>query len=249
MTSTRARMPSSCLAARRCRSTGSSASRPAGCPHSSIREDASVNLAAVAELEARFPKLENRHRRIGGRQPWPATFYAGACGPDDLRHRRRRGGQDSAEGGGRGFAAAICSSSTRSTWLRMSGPNLEVMRRDTIRMRGERPFRMISSASRRRGRGDADMGAIAVRPITHADFVTPPEFAAFRLAADPDGPDRRPRPRNSSTTATAFGWAAAISRSRSACCRRSGSRPTSRGCSISSIRRRASSTATAISCG
>ena len=31
------------------------------------------------------------------------------------------------------------------------------------------------------------MGAIAVRPITHADFVTPPEFANFRLASDPTG--------------------------------------------------------------
>jgi urease accessory protein len=31
------------------------------------------------------------------------------------------------------------------------------------------------------------MGAIAVRPITHADFVTPPEFAAYRLADDPTG--------------------------------------------------------------
>src|SRR5689334_11349486 len=28
-----------------------------GCPHSAIREDASVNLAAVAELESRFPSL------------------------------------------------------------------------------------------------------------------------------------------------------------------------------------------------
>jgi urease accessory protein len=31
------------------------------------------------------------------------------------------------------------------------------------------------------------MGALAIRPITHADFVTPPEFADFRLAADPTG--------------------------------------------------------------
>jgi urease accessory protein len=31
------------------------------------------------------------------------------------------------------------------------------------------------------------MGALAIRPITHADFVTPPEFAEQRLAADPTG--------------------------------------------------------------
>jgi urease accessory protein len=31
------------------------------------------------------------------------------------------------------------------------------------------------------------MGAIAIRPITHADFVIPPEFADFRLANDPTG--------------------------------------------------------------
>ena len=31
------------------------------------------------------------------------------------------------------------------------------------------------------------MGAIAIRPITHADFVTPPEFADLRLSSDPTG--------------------------------------------------------------
>src|SRR5207244_1010631 len=37
-----------------------------GCPHSAIREDASINLAALAELEKRFPKLHTIVVESGG---------------------------------------------------------------------------------------------------------------------------------------------------------------------------------------
>ena len=37
-----------------------------GCPHTAIREDASINLAAVAEMSARFPDLEILFIESGG---------------------------------------------------------------------------------------------------------------------------------------------------------------------------------------
>ena len=58
------------------------------------------------------------------------------------------------------------------------GADLEVMRRDSLRMRGDRPFLLHQPAARRRRRGDAAMGASQLA-ITAADFVTPPEFADF----------------------------------------------------------------------
>ena len=35
-----------------------------GCPHTAIREDASINLAAIAEMRRRFPEAGHRFRRI-----------------------------------------------------------------------------------------------------------------------------------------------------------------------------------------
>ena len=39
---------------------------PGGCPHTAIREDASINLAAVREMRGRFPKLELVFLESGG---------------------------------------------------------------------------------------------------------------------------------------------------------------------------------------
>src|SRR5881396_2605212 len=69
-----------------------------GCPHTAIREDASINLAAVAEMRQKFPELDLV--LIESRR----DVLTGACGPDDLRHRRRRRRQDSLEGRARHHA-------------------------------------------------------------------------------------------------------------------------------------------------
>ncbi len=59
-----------------------------GCPHTAIREDASANLAAIAEMRQRFPDLDLVLIEFGRRQPG-GDFFSGACRPDDLCHRRR----------------------------------------------------------------------------------------------------------------------------------------------------------------
>ena len=59
-----------------------------GCPHTAIREDASANLAAIAEMRQRFPDLDLVLIEFGRRQS-RGDFFSGACRPDDLCHRRR----------------------------------------------------------------------------------------------------------------------------------------------------------------
>ena len=68
-----------------------------GCPHTAIREDASINLAAIAEMTARHPDLDIVLIESGG-DNLSATFSPELGRPDDLCDRRRRGRGDSAQG-------------------------------------------------------------------------------------------------------------------------------------------------------
>ena len=90
-----------------------------GCPHTAIREDASINLEAVDRLMRRFPQPRPRLRRERRRQP-RRDLQPGAVRPDALRDRRRRRRQDPAQGRPRHHHAPTCSSSTRSTSRRWS---------------------------------------------------------------------------------------------------------------------------------
>ena len=70
-----------------------------GCPHTAIREDASINLAAVADMRQKFPALDLDPDRIGRRQS-RRDVLARACrphrstsstSPPATRSRRRAG--------------------------------------------------------------------------------------------------------------------------------------------------------------
>ena len=58
-----------------------------GCPHTAIREDASINLAAVADMRKRFPDLDMILIEFGRRQP-RRHLLARAGRSYDLCHRR-----------------------------------------------------------------------------------------------------------------------------------------------------------------
>ena len=62
-----------------------------GCPHTAIREDASMNLEAVDELTERFPDIELLFIESGG-DNLVCNVQSGTCRCDDLRYRcgRRR---------------------------------------------------------------------------------------------------------------------------------------------------------------
>jgi len=109
-----------------------------GCPHTAIREDASMNLAAVADLEVRFPGLDLIFIESGG-DNLAATFSPELA---DLTIYVI----DVAEGekiprkGGPGITRSNLLVINKIDLAPHVGASLEVMARDAQRMRGERPF-------------------------------------------------------------------------------------------------------------
>lgn len=109
-----------------------------GCPHTAIREDASMNIEAVEELASRFEDVELIFVESGG-DNLTATFS-----PDlaDLTIFVL----DVAEGekmprkGGPGIIRSDLLLINKIDLAPYVHADLEVMRQDTLRMRGERPF-------------------------------------------------------------------------------------------------------------
>jgi urease accessory protein len=109
-----------------------------GCPHTAIREDASINLAAIADLRARFPALDIVLIESGG-DNLAATFspeladitiYVIDVAAGDKIPRK----------GGPGITRSDLLVINKIDLAPMVGASLEVMDRDTRKMRGERPF-------------------------------------------------------------------------------------------------------------
>ena len=109
-----------------------------GCPHTAIREDASMNLAAVAELQSRFPGLEIVFIESGG-DNLSATFSPELA---DLMIYVI----DVAEGekiprkGGPGITRSDLLVINKIDLAPYVGASLEVMEEDTKRMRQGRPY-------------------------------------------------------------------------------------------------------------
>ena len=109
-----------------------------GCPHTAIREDASINLAAVADMNARFPALEILFIESGG-DNLAATFspeladltiYVIDVSAGDKIPRK----------GGPGITRSDLLVINKTDLAPLVGADLSVMDRDARRMRGTRPF-------------------------------------------------------------------------------------------------------------
>ena len=109
-----------------------------GCPHTAIREDASMNLAAVEDLSKRFGNLDLVFIESGG-DNLSATFSPELA---DLTIYVI----DVAEGekiprkGGPGITRSDLLIINKIDLAPYVGASLEVMERDALRMRGQRPF-------------------------------------------------------------------------------------------------------------
>ncbi len=109
-----------------------------GCPHTAIREDASMNLQAVAELQQRFSDLELIFVESGG-DNLSATFspelsdltlYVIDVAAGDKIPRK----------GGPGITRSDLLIINKTDLAPLVGADLAVMERDAKKMRGERPF-------------------------------------------------------------------------------------------------------------
>lgn len=109
-----------------------------GCPHTAIREDASMNLAAVEDLSEKFPGLDMVFIESGG-DNLSATFSPELA---DLMIYviDVSGGDKIPRKGGPGITRSDLLVINKIDLAPMVGASLEVMERDAKKMRGERPF-------------------------------------------------------------------------------------------------------------
>jgi urease accessory protein len=128
-----------------------------GCPHTAIREDASINLAAIDRMVAAFPELDLVFIESGG-DNLAATFspeladltvYVIDVAAGDKIPRK----------GGPGITRSDLLVINKIDLAPLVGADLAVMARDARRMRGARPFVLTNIRS---GEGVAEV----------ADFIT-----------------------------------------------------------------------------
>src|SRR5580698_10231452 len=109
-----------------------------GCPHAAIREDASMNLEAIADLEASLPGLALIFVESGG------DNLAAAFSPElvdvSIYVIDVAGGDKIPRKGGPGITRSDLLVINKIDLAGMVGASLEVMDRDARKMRGERPF-------------------------------------------------------------------------------------------------------------
>ena len=109
-----------------------------GCPHTAIREDASINLAAVAEMQSRHDDLEIVLIESGG-DNLSATFSPELA---DLTVYviDVAAGEEIPRKGGPAITRSDLLVINKTDLAPYVGASLDVMRRDSTQMRGARPF-------------------------------------------------------------------------------------------------------------
>ena len=109
-----------------------------GCPHTAIREDASINLAAIADMRMKFPLADLCLIESGG------DNLAATSSPElaDLTIYviDVAAGEKIPRKGGPGITRSDLLIINKTDLAPLVGADLDVMRTDTERMRGERPF-------------------------------------------------------------------------------------------------------------
>ena len=109
-----------------------------GCPHTAIREDASMNLAAVAELHERFPGVELVFVESGGDNL--AATFSPELSDLTLYVIDVSAGDKIPRKGGPGITRSDLLIINKTDLAPLVGADLGVMDRDAKKMRGERPF-------------------------------------------------------------------------------------------------------------
>jgi urease accessory protein len=109
-----------------------------GCPHTAIREDASINLEAVARLSQKFPGLDAIFVESGGDNL--AATFSPELSDLTLYVIDVAGGEKIPRKGGPGITKSDLLIINKIDLAPMVGASLEIMERDAKRMRGERPF-------------------------------------------------------------------------------------------------------------
>jgi urease accessory protein len=109
-----------------------------GCPHTAIREDASINIDAVERLLGRYPDLDLLFVESGGDNL--AASFSPELVDVSIYVIDVAGGDKIPRKGGPGVTRSDLMVINKIDLAPAVGADLEVMRRDATKMRGERPF-------------------------------------------------------------------------------------------------------------
>jgi urease accessory protein len=123
-----------------------------GCPHTAIREDASINLAAVAEMRAKFPNLDLVLIESGGDNL--AATFSPELADLTIYVIDVAAGDKIPSKGGPGITRSDLLVINKVDLASHVGASLDVMASDAERMRGTRPFVF---ANLREGQGVAEI--------------------------------------------------------------------------------------------
>ena len=109
-----------------------------GCPHTAIREDASINISAIDKMNKRFPRLEIIFLESGG-DNLAATFSPELV---DLTIYviDVSGGEKIPRKGGPGITKSDFLVINKADLSKVVGASLDIMKKDTNKMRNKRPW-------------------------------------------------------------------------------------------------------------
>ena len=113
-----------------------------GCPHTAIREDASINLAAIAEMRKKFPELDLVLIESGGDNL--AATFSPELADLTIYVIDVAAGDKIPSKGGPGITRSDLLVINKVDLAPHVGASLEVMQRDAKKMRGPRPFVMTN---------------------------------------------------------------------------------------------------------
>ena len=119
-----------------------------GCPHTAIREDASINLAAIAEMRRRFPDLDVVFIESGGDNL--AATFSPELADLTIYVIDVAAGEKIPRKGGPAISRSDLLVINKMDLAPYVGADLDVMRRDALKQRGSRPF-VFTDLRRRRG--------------------------------------------------------------------------------------------------
>ncbi len=116
-----------------------------GCPHTAIREDASINLEAVDRMLTRFPDADIVFIESGGDNL--AATFSPELSDLTIYVIDVAGGEKIPRKGGPGITKSDLLLINKTDLAPLVGASLEVMAADARKMRGERPFAMSNLKS------------------------------------------------------------------------------------------------------
>src|SRR5262249_44911189 len=109
-----------------------------GCPHTAIREDASMNLAAIGDMNRKFPQADLCFVESGGDNL--AATFSPELADLTIYVIDVAAGEKIPRKGGPGITRSDLLIINKVDLAPLVGANLEVMAADASRMRGQRPF-------------------------------------------------------------------------------------------------------------